>query len=421
MTEPLLTLTIERIGAFGDGMAKTDDGLAFVPATCVGDVVKARPVQRSAQGLICALVEVIASGAGRAAPPCEHFPRCGGCRLQHLSLQVYSAHKQQQVQELLDKAGLQDMQALPPVLSPPQSRRRASFSIRHEKNGLIAGFNAWHSHDVIDLRACSVVHPALFAALQKLKPWLQSWLPRHKACDLHLTTIGGDLDAVLIGGSEPSLKQREHLARMAEECDVARVSWKRWDRSPLHLICQRRQPILKLGKEAVALPAGTFLQATAEGEAQLIALTQQAMTAKDKVVDLFCGIGTFALSLSTAKQVTAYDANVEAIQALRQAMRGQPQRSVFERDLVQRPLLADELKQVDVVIIDPPRGGAKSQMQQLAASQVRTVVSISCDAASFVRDAVILRQAGFQCAEVHLIDQFLWSLHIELHAVFRRL
>lgn len=178
-----------------------------------------------------------------------------------------------------------------------------------------------------------------------------------------------------------------------------------------------------MGRARVALPPGSFLQATAAGEARLAALVGEAVRDAGRIADLFSGVGTFALRLAERARVAAYESAAPAVESLLKATRGvsglKPVTAEV-RDLFRRPLLPLELKAFDAVVFDPPRQGAEAQARQLAAARVPLVVGVSCDPVSFARDAHILCEGGYRLESVTPVDQFLYSAHVEMVGVFRR-
>mgnify|MGYP003336832236 CR=1 FL=1 len=137
-----------------------------------------------------------------------------------------------------------------------------------------------------------------------------------------------------------------------------------------------------------------------------------------RAVDLYAGCGTFALPLLRRASVHAVERNAAAMAALRKAAGGRL--TVEQRDLERRPLQKDDLKHVDFVVLDPPRAGARAQAEALAVSAVPTIAYVSCNPATFARDARTLVEGGYSLARVVPVDQFVWSAHVELVGVFRR-
>jgi len=178
-----------------------------------------------------------------------------------------------------------------------------------------------------------------------------------------------------------------------------------------------------MGSACVVPPPAAFLQATAEGEDALVAAVLEATAGARRVADLFCGCGTFTLPLAAGAEVLAVEGAEPMVGALAAGWRAAPglRRVVTAtRDLFRRPLLAAELAGLDAVVIDPPRAGAEAQSRALAASSVPIIAAISCDPATFARDAAILVAGGYRLDRVQPVDQFRWSGHVELAAVFRR-
>jgi 23S rRNA (uracil1939-C5)-methyltransferase len=178
-----------------------------------------------------------------------------------------------------------------------------------------------------------------------------------------------------------------------------------------------------MGRARVEVPPGGFLQATAAGEAALAALVIEHCASAARVLDLFAGVGPFALRLAERARVTAADSDEAAIGALRRAADATPRLKPIEarvRALYRRPFATAELKDFAAVVFDPPRQGAEAQARQLAASAVPVIVGVSCNPASFARDARILADGGYRLVRVTPLDQFRYSPHVELVAKFER-
>ncbi|MEZ5647482.1 MAG: hypothetical protein R3E60_00615 [Alphaproteobacteria bacterium] len=184
----------------------------------------------------------------------------------------------------------------------------------------------------------------------------------------------------------------------------------------------RRTPIVIFGRIPVALPPGIFLQPSIEGGALLQAFVNEAIPVHaSRVADLYAGCGPFTFTLAGRTIVHAVEENTEAIGALSAASRRAglvPWVTAEQRDLARRPLLPDELAGFDAVIFDPPRSGASAQAATLAASPVPLVIAISCNPATFARDARTLMAGGYILKKVMPLDQFPWSAHVELAAQF---
>lgn len=419
----VVELTVDAVGSRGDGVAKAGDATVFIPQTAPGDRVRVT-LDETARSLAAgSAVELLHPGHGRAEPPCQHFGPCGGCLIQHLTSGVQSEWKRRLVAEALDRQGLDSAAVGAVITVPPQSRRRVTMAARRGETRVFLGFNERASNRIVDVEACMVARPEIVAILPDLQQLLTGLLRRGETRDIAVTVLDDGLDLVLVGGPPLDLTARETLARFAEKVDVARLSWRAAPGSLAEPIAHRRAGTVRLGGVPVTVPPGGFLQATAEAEAAMAEAVVSAVGDSARVADLFCGAGTFTFALARAASVVAVDGDGEALDALsagaRQAgLDGRIQ--ARGRNLYEDPLTESELRAFDAVVFDPPRPGARDQSGRLAAGGVPTVVAVSCNPASFARDARILIEGGYRLESVTPVDQFLWSAHVELVAVFRR-
>ncbi|MCK6441139.1 class I SAM-dependent RNA methyltransferase [Elstera cyanobacteriorum] len=419
-------VTIDRLGVQGDGLAQVDGVPLFVLGALPGETVEAVLTAPRGDGWAARTETVVAdANPDRIAPICGLFGRCGGCSLHHLSDTAQTALKTDRIRRALQRQGFESVPMRPLVMSPSASRRRASFAARRTVKGVILGFHEAASATILPLEACPLLRPALVAALPPLRDALADILPAGGTVDLVMTESGAGLDVALIGLAAPTLPQRETLAALADRLDLARLAWAPDATSPVESLAERRAPWLPLGGVRAIVPPGGFLQATAEGEAALLAGVRAALAgvpARAPIFDLFAGLGTFALPLAAdGFRVTAVEGLADPLTALDRAAR-QAMLSVTtqQRDLERRPLLAAELAGAAAIVIDPPRAGAKAQSQELAASTVPVIAAVSCNPDSFARDAALLAEGGYRLDWVQPVDQFRWSPHVELVARFSR-
>ncbi|MDD3181934.1 MAG: methyltransferase [Alphaproteobacteria bacterium] len=419
-----LDITIDDLGAQGDGIAHVNNTTVFVAGALKGERVRvemddATPTNKSVvkRG---SLLEVLVPNSQRATPPCPHFPQCGGCRFQHMNDSAYSEFKVDQLRFILAQAKLDVPPIMPAIVTANQTRRRARVTVEHDKDGIHIGFNEWRSHTIVDVKSCEVIKPELVDEINKLRKFLPIWLPKKSTCDIQLTSLPEGIDLVLIGGPRLEMNERQNLGYLAEHLGVAHMSWRKWDRSPIEPIAHRSPLSVKFGHTRLAFPPGSFLQATQTGEEALINFACQTEKPGMKILDLFCGLGTFGLSFESPKLVHFCDLDGPAITSLEAATKSNARHEVRLRNLNVDPFSSEECDDYDLVIFDPPRGGAKAQAQQLAKSEVRQIVAISCDPVSFARDAHILMDGGYSLEKLLPIDQFLWSPHLEVAGLFTR-
>ncbi len=413
----VVELVIEALGAQGDGV--TAEGV-FVPFALPGERVRYVPSGHQASHR-ARLEAVLSRAPGRAEPPCPHFGRCGGCALQHASDELVAEWKRDLVRRALASRGIEGVEIRPTVTSPPGSRRRATFAARRTRKGTLVGFHAAGSDEIVPIATCPVSEPALVAALPILAELAEIGASRKGTLRLTVTASERGLDVAAEGGKPVEGPLYGQLVAVAATRDLARLSWEG------EALVTRRQPVQRMGSAWVAPPPGGFLQATAHGEAALVAAMREAAggtaAGPTRIADLFAGSGTFALPLAEGAEVFAADADPGALAALDAGRRGAEGLRRIEterRDLWHRPLLARELDGFGAVVFDPPRAGARGQAEQLARSTVPLVGAVSCNPATIARDARTLIDGGYRLDWVLPVDQFRWSPHVELAAAFSR-
>jgi 23S rRNA (uracil1939-C5)-methyltransferase len=402
------TLTIARLGHLGDGIAP---GPVFVPMALPGEVVEG---EISGERMV--EPKILTPSPDRVRAPCRHYRACGGCAIMHASDGFVAAWKTDVVRQALAAQGL-EAAFRPIVTSPPRSRRRATFSGRRMKTGAVVGLHGRRSGTITDIPDCQLVHPELAAIL----PWLVEITvtggSRKAELALSATVTDVGVDLAVRGGKPRESSLFSALSAIAERADLARLTWDD------ETVATRRPPARRFGAAQVVPPAGAFQQATAEGEAALLAAVSEAVGQAAHIADLFAGCGTFALPLAAGAEVHAVEGDAAMIAALDAGWRdarGLHRVSSEARDLFRRPLLPDELNRFDAIVIDPPRAGALAQTAEIVASRVPVVASVSCNPVSFARDAKVLTDAGFRLDWVQVVDQFRWSPHVEVSARFSR-
>jgi 23S rRNA (uracil1939-C5)-methyltransferase len=405
-------LTITRLGHRGDGVADTPAGPVYVPYALPGEVVTVEAVAGHPDRRI--LDHIDRPSHERVTPVCKHFGVCGGCALQHWSLAEYRLWKRALVVEMLEHHGLVCPVA-PLVDAHGRGRRRAVLHARRGGHEVLeVGFAAPRAHHIVAIDACPVLAPELAGAIKAAWAIAETLKLTDKPLDIQFTAADNGLDVDVRGSGPLKPDHITRLARIADAHGLARLT------RHGELVTQRAQPLLSVGRAQVPLPPGSFLQATAEGEATLARLVLDHVGKAKRVADLFAGIGTFALRLAEKARVTAADSEAGAIKALQRAAAttsGLKQIEALPRDLFRRPLVASELKVFDAVVFDPPRQGAEAQARELAASTVKTIVAVSCDPATFARDVRILVDGGYKLVGVTPVDQFRWSHHVEVVGV----
>jgi 23S rRNA (uracil1939-C5)-methyltransferase len=385
-------ITIERLGHLGDGIATGPEGPIYALGYLPGE-----EVDGELQGDKLISGRIVTPSDQRVKPPCVHARTCGGCMMQHAADGFVADWKEGIVRGALSGQGL-SATFRPMITSPVRSRRRATLTGRKTKGGALLGFHARASDVLVAVPNCQLLHPDLIAAMPGLEALVK--LGGSRTTEVHLTvtrSLAG-ADVAVSGGKPLDAQTQMEMARVTETHGFARF-----------------------GRALVAPPPGGFLQATSEGEQALLQAVALAIGPARRIADLFAGCGTFSLPLAERCEVHAVEGEAAMIAALdkgARALEGLKRLTTATRDLFRRPLEPDELKGFDAVVIDPPRAGAEAQIATLAAAHVPLIAYVSCNPATFARDAKVLVQAGYTLDWIQVVDQFRWSAHVELVARF---
>ena len=402
-------LTIDRLGAQGDGV--TEDGAIFVARALPGERVEGEVVE----GRIAA-PRILTPPAARIKPICAHYNACGGCAVQHANDSLVADWKRALVRTALARCGLRG-EVCAPLSSPIAARRRVKIAARRTKAGALAGFHGRRSETIVDVRHCAILDPRLAPAFDIARHLAKLGASRSTALALLATASEDGLDIAVTGGKELGAEMQVQLGAYCDQMKIARLAWSG------EVMLQRHPPRQRLGPAYVVPPPGAFLQATQAAQVQLQTAVLEIAQGAGNALDLFAGCGTFSFALAESAAVHAVEGAQDMVQALEAAARntsGLKAVTAETRDLFRRPLLPEELKPYQLVVLDPPRAGARAQVAQLAASAVSRIAYVSCNPVSFAQDASVLVQAGFEMGPVQPIDQFRWSPHVELVAAFTR-
>ena len=391
-----------RVAALGDGL--TEDG-RHIALAAPGDRV-------TADG-------EIKRGSHHAEPPCRHFPECGGCQLQHLDDEAFADFVRDRVLNALEANDIVPYHIAPVHLSPPRSRRRAVLHAVNGPKGPRIGFTKERSHQIVDMAECHVLDPQLFAMVAPLRTLLANRLPKGAGAEITLSVSDQGIDVTIKGARFKGLDGHDAIIDFAEANELARISLDdgygpepRWEPQPVSI---------SFGSVAVPLPPGAFLQATEDGEAALVTAAGDAIGDASTIADLLAGLGTVALSLGQGRRIYAAEGERAALESLKAGANAARLHAVAEhRDLFRRPLETAELDRFDAVILDPPRAGAREQSIRLATAKTPRIAYVSCNPASFAKDAARLIEGGYRLSTVTPVGQFRWSTHVELVGAFVR-
>ncbi|TAU87629.1 class I SAM-dependent RNA methyltransferase [Rhizobium leguminosarum] len=412
------TVTIEKLGAQGDGIASSAGGPVYVPFSLPGETVAIARVK--SQGTI---MSITTPSPDRQEPPCRHFGpdglngTCGGCTLQHMADAPYRAFKRQLVIDALKSKGLTpEVGAI--VSARPGERRRVVFAARKTEKDMLVGFNQAESHHIVAIEECPISSAGIIARLPAIRAIAASLATSAEPFRIAVLETLSGLDISVDDVKKLSDPQRRKAIETALSLrGIARVSLNG------EILVEPSKPMVEFGGVQVSPPPGGFTQATKPAEEAMAELVMAHAGKAKRIADLFAGSGTFSLRLARIGRVHAVEAEAKALAALDHAARntqGLKPVTVEKRDLFRRPLMTQEFKPYDVVVFDPPRAGAEFQCQELARSGVKKIVAVSCNPLTLARDLAILVEGGYRITQVTPIDQFLWTSHVEVVATLEK-
>lgn len=367
---------------------------------------------------------------------------CGGCPFRSLGLKAYRQNKEEDFKRTIslikDAAPVFDN----PVFIDDGNRRRAEMSFEYTKKELKLGFNEEKTHNIININHCEMLDEKLNSLLSPLHAFLESFCQIKETVKnkkkkfetisinkgkIYLLHADNGIDILLDLAQTPCLEHRLLVADFVNENkDICRLSWRINNTAP-ETIIEKNPPELYIKDYAVEIPQGAFLQATKASETAMIEqVLNYIKPIKGKIADLFCGLGTFTYPLAKTKsnEIISADSSVLSLKGMEKALnRNQIQNvKVINRNLFKYPFDKDDLKNIKAIVIDPPRAGAHEQCRTLAnlPDDIKPlkIIFISCNPKTFVYDAELLIKGGYKFERVTLVDQFVYSKHQELIALF---
>jgi 23S rRNA (uracil1939-C5)-methyltransferase len=416
-------LLIHELGPKGDGIHRSHGGSVYIDRALPGERIQAT-VRRDVDGVLRGhLLKVVRPSPDRVTAPCSNYNVCGGCTLQHAKAEFYRQWKIGIVYDALRSRSLKPRRWRDPIFLPPGDRRRATFNACKKNNIVTLGHYQRRAHHLTDIASCLVADPAIMAMRERLRPLLALVLSEGKPAAAFIQAVAGQFDIVITGPvgkkGRPDPQAREAMAQFARESKVNRISWRADPDHPAEVVVELSPLRAQFGALDVVLPPLAFLQPTQAGEDALVESVMELLPRAGKFADLFSGCGTFTGPLLDRGAVDAYESVGSAIRALEKAKGARPLKAI-RRDLFVNPLRRDEANRYDAIVFDPPRAGAQEQVRTLAFSKIPLLVGVSCNPATFARDARILVDGGYRLDSVRIVDQFTWSHHVELVAAFTK-
>ena len=393
-----------------------------IPFSLPGEIVAFNEVKRRRRKDYY-FKEIIEKVASRQDPLCQHFSVCGGCMLQHLPKNDYADFKKSIVTSLFVKNGLDPFVIQDPFTIQVDSRRRVNMDVIKKEDGLYLGFHRLKSHAVLNIEECVVLDKDLESILLPLRKAFEQVLELYQKAKIFMTKsdVGIDLSIEIQRVSELSYEQKVVFSNFAKENNICRLMFRY--RKKKEVLYQKENPYVLIDGVSVHIDPWSFLQASKQADAYLIekVLSGLSLDQSLKIADLFCGRGTFTLPLSKKGIVFGYESDPSALDSLSDAiMRARRNINLQKRNLFDDPLSVQELNGFDVVVLDPPRKGAREQCKHLSKSDVATIIYVSCNPETFVLDMCILKENGYDIDVTYILDQFIFTPHLELVSILKK-
>jgi 23S rRNA (uracil1939-C5)-methyltransferase len=415
-----MRLIIESIGAKGDGVATHDGNPVFVDGALMGEEVEVAFLPPKGGVCRAKLLNVLTPSPLRQMPPCKHYGVCGGCALQHMNAETYQSWKFDQVKAALSRKQVEPRDWLSPVFIGSHVRRRATFSYLKQGKNFVFGYHKKRSNQILKVIECHLVLPEIMNIKNVLERFFSPFVADRGQGTVFIQKLDNGYDVTWTGAlgkkGEPDLPVLEAIADIVKKTNIIRFSWRLDEKQGPQTMLETQKPMIIFGDLRVPIAPLAFLQPSVDGQNALVNAVRFFVPGGVKrMADLFSGAGTFTGGiLDKCAHIDAYESGVDAVQSLKAA----GYKNAFKRDLFRDPLNEKELSIYDAVVIDPPRAGAMEQMKMLANSNVKNVISVSCNPSTFARDAHILIGGGYVLDKLQMVDQFVWSDHAELVGLF---
>lgn len=403
-----MELTVDILGAQGDGIVRFEKGAGFVPFALPGETVRVSGKWPKFQ-----LDEILKPSDKRIDAECGHFKSCGGCSVQQLELTPYLEWKRQTLVDAFAAENLSpDIAACIPCA--PSSRRRVTFSLERPNADIEIGFIG--QGDFVAINQCSILLPVISSHLEEFKTLGAMVMRGRDGLQLSVAACDNGLDLNFLIEKEPSESMISDLVRAVAKTPFIRASING------AIAVERERPFVKFAQAQVQIPPDQFLQAVESSEAKMAELVMRHLKGQKKLLDLFCGCGTFTLRLAKQSRVHGVEHEANALAALQNAQMtdGLKPITVEKRDLLDAPITSKELSRFDGICLDPPRAGAQAQIKEIIGSNISKIAYVSCNPTTLARDAATLVKSGYELKSVTPIDQFQYSPHVEAVALFSK-
>ena len=432
-----VSVTIERLVFQGDGLGRLSDGrVIFVPSTAPGDEVEVRVEEDRSHFVRGVPVRVLAASPVRTDPPCRYFGTCGGCQWQHVAYPAQLDWKRRILEELLVRVGKLEGVPVAPAIDPGapwEYRARAQFKVIGGARPCL-GFHQRESNRVVDIDRCPLLDPRLNGLLHALRhmkhPSFFSLFQRLREAWVALGTGTGEMLLSLFARARDRGALRLLFRTLQDAAPGLRgvVLLEGDPRQTPRIVDACGAQVLReqVGEARFQIGPTAFFQVSGLAAARLTSLVLEAaaLTGTERILELYSGVGTFAVPLAKrARQLVGIESNPAA------AADGEA--NLRQNECRQARIVQAQVEQAlpgilaegpwDVVVLDPPRQGcSRGVLDLLAAMRAKRLIYVSCDPSTLARDLSVLVSAGYRCRSLRPIDLFPQTFHLESVALLEQ-
>jgi len=409
--------TAEKILPGGETLVRVDDESVLVANAVPGDVLQVQ-IQGKRRGVLRGdIVEIIRPSEQRVNARCPVAEQCGGCAMQCVSVENQAEVKSGWVRDAFKPLTDSATEWIPVQPYHDRFRRRVRWFSGQDSGGGVLGFYAPASHRPVRHSVCMVVSPALNA----LRQWMEEHVDLQHVDSVQAVQLDDGIHVILEAAVCPEFSRIEKI-------DALPLRW--WWRDdkritrPLKKVSDMFHDVLPVGEADIQLVIGPddFVQGQAEGNRELITQIQAWAGSVNRIADLFCGIGNLSLPLAAATGATVFGAELN-VASVRAAMANAKVLGISATFVVANLFEAFDLEPytgADVLILDPPRRGAKRLCNQISRLLPKKIIMVSCDAAAGVRDGGLLQQHGYRLKALRALDMFPYAGHVETMSLWEQ-
>jgi 23S rRNA (uracil1939-C5)-methyltransferase len=412
---------IESVAFKGYGVARIHGKVVFVPYTVTGDKAWIEVVEEKKEYSMGRLIQIAEPSPWREDSPCPYFGSCGGCQWQHIDYSAQGELKKEILRDILQRLGkLKEIPSIRIILSPKPYDYRTRIQLKVK--GKAIGYYQERSHKIVEINRCPVSHPLINQIIQELQEEIAALL-RMEEIEINVSPEEGR--GVILFHPHVCDRRTDHfMKKFLQSHPVLRgIALSRkggfyfFGDPALNFTISFRQEGEKRNLKLRISP-GSFFQVHSEQNQALIQTVLQfsGVNKGDRVVDLYAGVGNLTLPLATrAREVLGIEENRMAVEDARfNAERNGITNCEFIQGRVEDVLKHWKREKPDLVVLDPPRTGCKTVLNQVAKLKPKKIIYVSCEPTTLSRDLHLFSESGYQLQGLSLIDMFPQTYHMEV-------